>query len=69
MKSWGATVESKNNGGDDIKSLKRENAELKKNFKDLKQSYLSSVPNPTEADLKNQVNVILNRKLKVAHQS
>lgn len=69
MKSWGATVESKNNRGDDIKSLKRENAELKKNFKELKQSYLSSVPNPTEADLKNQVNVILKRKLKAAHQS
>lgn len=52
LKSWGAS--SKNNG-EDIVVLKRENAELKKNYKDLKQTFLASVPNPREDDFKGQV--------------
>lgn len=55
LKSWGASVEAKSTGGDDIKTLKRENAELKKNYKELKQNFLTQVPNPSEAELKSQV--------------
>lgn len=52
LKSWGALAR---NTGEDVVALKRENAELKKNYKDLKNTFLASVPNPKEDDLKGQV--------------
>lgn len=52
LRSWGASARST---GEDIVALKRENAELKKNYKDLKQTFLASVPNPKEEELKGQV--------------
>lgn len=52
LRNWGALAKL---SGEDITALKRENAELKKNYKDLKQTFLSSVPNPKEDDLKSQV--------------
>jgi hypothetical protein len=39
---------------EDVGLLKRENAELRKQLKDLKQSYLANVPNPSEEDLRSQ---------------
>jgi len=37
---------------EDINTLRRENADLKKQLKELKQSYILDVSNPSEADLK-----------------
>lgn len=61
LKSWGASV-SRISNADDIQLLKRENAELKKNLKDLKQSYLTNVPNPTDSSLQSQVTLVKIRK-------
>ena len=52
LRSWGASARST---GEDIVALKRENAEVKKNYKDLKLTFLASVPNPKEDELKGQV--------------
>lgn len=51
LKNW---HQSSRVNTEDVALLKRENAELRKQLKDLKQSYLANVPNPTEEDLRTQ---------------
>lgn len=54
LKSWGATFGSKEKV-EDAGPLKREILELRKNLKELKLSYITNVPNPSEDDLRQQV--------------
>jgi uncharacterized protein YlxP (DUF503 family) len=54
LKSFGATFQKSAISAEEVSSLRRENADLKKNLKELKQTFLTSVPNPSEEDLKSQ---------------
>ena len=68
LKSWGANIKSANNAQEDVASIKKENGDLKRSLKELKASFISNVPNPSEDDLKKQVSIWLTKGRRINEQ-